>query len=55
MFITYYYDIYLLFVPYKKIAINSKLFVLINISIDIINLREIKNKIVFSHVYNIRF
>ena len=51
----HHYDIYLLFIIYKKIAINSKLLALINIKIDVINSKKIKNKIIFSHVYNIYF
>ena len=55
MIYIYYCDIYLIFIIYKKIAINSKLLALMNIKIDIINLKEIKNKVVFSHIYDIRF
>ena len=51
----YYYDIYLLFIIYKKITINSKLLALMNVKIDIIKLKIIKNKIIFSHVHDIHF
>ena len=41
------YDIYFFRIFFKKIAINLKLFTLINIKIDIINLKVIENKIIF--------
>ena len=42
-------------VNFLKIAINSILLASINIRINIINSRIIKNKIVFSYAYDIRF
>ena len=48
-------DIDFFYKLFKEIAIDSILLASMNVRIHIINLKIIKKKIVFSHVYNIRF
>ena len=51
----YDYNIDFFYKSFKEITINSILLSLMNIRINIINLKIIKNKVVFTHVYDIRF